>query len=278
MRSRQTRQADEAVPARNSPGIVIASVASSIVGAVTVLALLGARTSNVGRRNTVLLLLASLAMSGVSIWSMHVSRPRVTNELIAQFIGIHFSLVPADGLTWHLALSPLWLSLSFIVPLATISIAFLVLGSQDQLSAVRCVVAGVLAGLIVVLMHASANFNLSFRIVYSPAYMVVAGLLACIGCSVALLLFFYARVRHSLRCLADGPVSLDRDPAQALALRLSARFRGDRHALRRGQSACIADGQAHHQGTSYFCRDDVSLYLDMPNDDGRRWLIRSSRG
>lgn len=44
-------------------------------------------------------------------------------------------------------------------------------------------------------MHASANFNLSFRIEYSPGHMVVAGFLACIGCSVALLLFFYARAR-----------------------------------------------------------------------------------
>ena len=44
-------------------------------------------------------------------------------------------------------------------------------------------------------MHASANFSLSFRISYSPALMVVAGLLACIGCSVALLIFFYARAR-----------------------------------------------------------------------------------
>ena len=65
---------DNPIPTSNNPGIVIASVASSIVGAITVLALLGARTSNVGRRNTVLLLLASLAMSGVSIWSMHVRR------------------------------------------------------------------------------------------------------------------------------------------------------------------------------------------------------------
>ena len=65
---------DNPIPTRNSPGIVLASATCSILGAITVLALLGARTSNVGRRNMALLLLASLAMSGVSIWSMHVRR------------------------------------------------------------------------------------------------------------------------------------------------------------------------------------------------------------
>lgn len=59
-----------AVPQRYNPGIVIASVAVSILGAYSTLLLLGKRTSNKGARNVSLLILAAGTMAAVGIWGM----------------------------------------------------------------------------------------------------------------------------------------------------------------------------------------------------------------
>lgn len=57
-----------AVPQLFNPGIVVASVVVSILGAYTTLLLLGRRTATNGWRNWFLLGLAATTMAGVGIW------------------------------------------------------------------------------------------------------------------------------------------------------------------------------------------------------------------
>lgn len=63
-----------AVPQRYNPGIIIASVAVSVLGAYSTLLLLGKRTSNNGARNVALLILAAGTMAAVGIWGMVSSK------------------------------------------------------------------------------------------------------------------------------------------------------------------------------------------------------------
>ncbi|PWN54164.1 hypothetical protein IE53DRAFT_365687 [Violaceomyces palustris] len=168
------------IPQRFNPGIVVASIAVSVLGSYATLLLLGKRTSNKGTKNVLLLVLAATTMASVGIWGMH-------------FIGMHMSLRPVAGVSWYIKVNAGFTVLSLFVPIFALILAFVFVDSQVAFNFVRVSLSGILVGLIVSLMHYSASLKTNFAVIYSPVQLVMSIVVACLASTIALVAFFKFR-------------------------------------------------------------------------------------
>lgn len=170
-----------AIPQRLNAGIVVASVAVSILGSYASLFVLGKRTSNSGIRNIVLLITSATTMAFVGIWSMH-------------FIGMYMRLEATKEISWYIRYNPGFAAFSFIAPAIALIVSFLFLDQDiDGFRLWKVILAGTLTGCTVSLMHYSASFYCNFEVTFSPAPVVGSILLACLLCIVGLTAFFRFR-------------------------------------------------------------------------------------
>jgi NO-binding membrane sensor protein with MHYT domain len=184
------------LPVHYSPVFIALSILVSLIGCYATLLLLGRRTSNHGHRNFLYLIAAAFLMaSGKPLFTLS---PIPAHEKPAGIFGMHFvgmfhSLRPAPGVHWYIKFSPGFTVLSLLVPLATLCICFLLLGGQSEVHYARCLVAGIVLGLIVSFMHFSAAFDASFRPEYLVGHAVGAVVIACVAAPCALAIFFKFR-------------------------------------------------------------------------------------
>ncbi|MBW0477383.1 hypothetical protein O181_017098 [Austropuccinia psidii MF-1] len=209
------------VPQTINPGIILASILVSALGAETTLLLLSRRTSTAGARNWGLLLLAAITMGSVGIWGMH-------------FIGMNIVLRPAPGISWYIQFNPGFTVLSLFVPMLSLAFAFVFIGAGsdslpvedideeadpikqekfvpekscivnmfqknisllrqrncDRLPSLRIVFGGLIVGGTVSLMHYSAGFSASFEREYNLNHLAFSIILACAASILSLLVFF----------------------------------------------------------------------------------------
>lgn len=170
-----------AIPQRLNAGIVVASIAVSILGSYASLFVLGKRTSNSGIRNIILLIISAITMAFVGIWSMH-------------FIGMYMRLEATKEISWYIRYNPGFAVFSFAAPAIALIVSFLFLDQDiDGFRLWKVILAGTLTGCIVSLMHYSASFYCNFQVIFAPAQVFGSILLACLLCIVGLAAFFRFR-------------------------------------------------------------------------------------
>lgn len=170
-----------AIPQRFDAGVIVASIAVSLLGSYSALFVLGKRTGNSGVRNIALLVLAATVMSYVGIWSMH-------------FIGMHMQLEATPTMKWYITYNPGFTVFSVLAPTFALIVSFLFVDNATfGFRLWKVVLAGTLTGGTVALMHYSASFHCNFLVNFRPAQVVVSILLACILCTVGLTAFFRFR-------------------------------------------------------------------------------------
>ncbi|KAI8067843.1 hypothetical protein BC940DRAFT_300581 [Gongronella butleri] len=164
-------------------GIVFVSYIISVIGSMTTLELLSRRTHIRGRVNWFLLFAAALSMGSVGIWSMHFIG---NNSLTITFVNSPYS--------YQLAYAPGYTFASLIVAIACMFISFSFVGVSEHVQIFRIVVSGCLAGCGIATMHYIGQFAIEFfAVVYSPAYVAGAVIIACVAVTAALLIFFKLR-------------------------------------------------------------------------------------
>ncbi|PMD42218.1 hypothetical protein L207DRAFT_456438 [Hyaloscypha variabilis F] len=169
------------VPRYFSPGFVVLSYFVSYVGAWTTLELINRRTAGRGLYNWYLLFGSSISMGGIAIWCMHY----ISNRAI----------VLGDGqVAMQISYSSGFTALSFFVPILVLLAAFTAVGSNDQVSKVRVVIGGTLAGLAICGMHYLGQAGISnYTSIYSIGNVVGSSLVAAAASVVALSVFFVLR-------------------------------------------------------------------------------------
>ncbi|KAI9301746.1 hypothetical protein BJ944DRAFT_271010 [Cunninghamella echinulata] len=166
-------------------GFVFVSYIISVIGSMTTLELLSRRTHIRGRNNWYLLLSAALSMGSVGIWSMHFIG---NNSLTIRFEDQQY--------IYQLAYSAGYTFASLVVAIACMFISFLFIGVTEHVQVYRIVISGVLAGIGIATMHYLGQFAIQyFKVVYKPAYVVAAVIIACTAVTVALFIFFKLRER-----------------------------------------------------------------------------------
>lgn len=172
-----------AVPQRYSAAVIVASIAVAILGSYATLFVLGKRTSNSGLRNILLLVLAATTMSFVGIWGTH-------------FIGMHMRLEPVPKMDWYINFNAGFTVFSFVVPCVALLFSFLII---DQAAVGfqlwKVVLAGMLTGGTISLMHYSASFYCNYLVTFAPTQTVISILLACLLSIVGLTAFFRFRAQ-----------------------------------------------------------------------------------
>lgn len=165
----------------HDPGFVVLSFFISYIGALTTLELINKRTSQRGLYNWFFLLVASLSMGGVAIWSMHI----IGNRAI--ILGNGESQI-------QIAYSAGFTTLSFFVPVIVLFLAFSAVGINEEVSYVRLVVGGSLAGLGICGMHYLGQASITnYECIYAVANVVGAAIIAIVASIVALGVFFVFR-------------------------------------------------------------------------------------
>jgi NO-binding membrane sensor protein with MHYT domain len=124
---------------------------------------------------------SSISMGGIAIWCMHY----ISNRAI----------VLGDGqVAMQISYSSGFTALSFFVPILVLLAAFTAVGSDDQVSKVRVVIGGTLAGLAICGMHYLGQAGISnYTSIYSIGNVVGSSIVAAAASVVALSVFFVLR-------------------------------------------------------------------------------------
>ncbi|KAI0121443.1 hypothetical protein F4776DRAFT_672494 [Hypoxylon sp. NC0597] len=169
------------VPRSFQPGFVVLSYFVSCIGAALTVELLNRRTSRNGLVNNLILVSAAIAMGGISIWCMH-------------FIGNRAIILGHDELELRINYSGGFSTLSFFLAIIVLLAAFVLIGTNYNVSLWRTCCGGVLAGAGICGMHYLGNYSINnYQCIYNPVYVVGAALIAVFDSMVALSLFFVAR-------------------------------------------------------------------------------------
>ncbi|KAG0633380.1 hypothetical protein HOY80DRAFT_630626 [Tuber brumale] len=171
-------------PQRFAAGYIILSYFVSFLGSLSTLELLQRRTSQRGLHNWYLLLGSSVTMGGVAIWSMHF----VGNRSIV----IYPDSVETDKL--QLAYSSTFTALSFFVPILVLFLAYLLIGTNEDVGYLRLGFGGTFAGLSICGMHYLGQSGIENYLSYYDAKFVVGSIFIAVSSTIlALAIFFILR-------------------------------------------------------------------------------------
>ncbi|CUS14729.1 unnamed protein product [Tuber aestivum] len=171
-------------PQRFAAGYIILSYFVSFLGSLSTLELLQRRTSHRGLYNWYLLLGSSVTMGGVAIWSMHF----VGNRSIV----LYPNSVGTDQL--QLAYSSTFTALSFFVPILVLFLAYLLIGTNEDVGYIRLGFGGTFAGLSICGMHYLGQSGIeNYRSHYAVNYVVASIFIAVSSTIGALAIFFILR-------------------------------------------------------------------------------------
>ncbi|PWW78923.1 hypothetical protein C7212DRAFT_275219 [Tuber magnatum] len=171
-------------PQRFAAGYIILSYFVSFLGSLSTLELLQRRTSQRGLYNWYLLLGSSVTMGGVAIWSMHF----VGNRSIV----IYPNAIGTDQL--QLAYSSTFTALSFFVPILVLFLAYLLIGTNEDVGYLRLGFGGTFAGLSICGMHYLGQSGIeNYRSHYAVNYVVASIFIAVSSTIGALAIFFILR-------------------------------------------------------------------------------------
>lgn len=120
-------------------------------------------------------------MGGIAIWCMHF----IGNRAIVLGDGaVQLQIYYSAGLT----------TISFFLPIIVIFMAFAAVGSNEEISVVRLVLGGTLAGLGICGMHYLGQASITnYDCVYFVAFVIGAGIIAVVAATAALGIFFVFR-------------------------------------------------------------------------------------
>ncbi|KAK8099507.1 uncharacterized protein PG998_012748 [Apiospora kogelbergensis] len=170
-----------AVPVSFDPGFVVLSFLVSLIGAGCTLELINRRTSLKGLYNHLLLVGAAVSMGGISIWSMH-------------YIGNRAIIILNDESDLQIVYSSGITAASFFLPIFVLLLAFVAVGSNDEIPWWRIALSGSLSGGAICGMHYLGNASISnYHCQYTIGNVVGASLIAVSASTLALSMFFVFR-------------------------------------------------------------------------------------
>ncbi|KAK7946869.1 Mhyt domain signaling [Apiospora aurea] len=169
------------VPVKFDPGFVVLSFLVSLIGAGCTLELINRRTSLKGLFNHLLLVGAAVSMGGIAIWSMHY----IGNRAIIILNGEpELQIVYSSGIT----------AASFFLPIFVLLLAFIAVGSNDDVPWWRVGLSGSLSGGATCGMHYLGNASISnYHCQYSIGNLIGASIIAVSASTIALSMFFVFR-------------------------------------------------------------------------------------
>ncbi|KAK8073531.1 hypothetical protein PG994_004430 [Apiospora phragmitis] len=180
-----TRFTGHAVPVSFDPGFVVLSFLVSLIGAGCSLELINRRTSMKGLFNhlhrSLLLVGAAVSMGGIAIWSMH-------------YIGNRAIVILNNEPELQIAYSSGITAASFFLPIFVLLLAFIAVGSNDEIPWWRVGLSGLLSGGAICGMHYLGNASISnYHCKYSVGNVVGASIIAVSASTIAISTFFVFR-------------------------------------------------------------------------------------
>lgn len=134
---------------------------------------------------SLLLCTAAVTMGGISIWCMH-------------YIGNRAIDIGNGDIQLQIAYSGGFTALSFFMPIIVLIIAFVAIGTNEQVSWWRVGIGGTLAGAAICGMHYLGNASINnYVCIYNPGNVVGSALIAVAASIIALSLFFVFRASWS---------------------------------------------------------------------------------
>ncbi|KAK7973107.1 hypothetical protein PG988_007241 [Apiospora saccharicola] len=175
------RFAGHTVPVTFDPGFVVLSFVVSLIGAGCTLELINRRTSLKGLFNHLLLVGAAVSMGGIAIWSMH-------------YIGNRAIIILNNEPELQISYSSGITAASFFLPIFVLLLAFIAVGSNDEIPRWRVGLSGSLSGGAICGMHYLGNASISnYRCEYAIGNVIGASVIAVSASTLALSMFFVFR-------------------------------------------------------------------------------------
>ncbi|KAK8071200.1 hypothetical protein PG997_011403 [Apiospora hydei] len=169
------------VPVKFDPGFVVLSFLVSLIGAGCTLELINRRTSLKGLFNHLLLVGAGVSMGGIAIWSMH-------------YIGNRAIIILNNEPELQIVYSSEITAASFFLPIFVLLLAFIAVGSDDDIPWWRVGLSGSLSGGAICGMHYLGNASISnYHCQYSIGNVIGASIIAVSASTIALSMFFVFR-------------------------------------------------------------------------------------
>ncbi|KAK7917357.1 hypothetical protein PG985_010965 [Apiospora marii] len=169
------------VPVNFHLGFIVLSFLVSLIGAGCTLELINRRTSLKGLFNHLLLVGAAVSMGGISIWSMH-------------YIGNRAIIILNDEPELQISYSSGITAASFFLPIWVLLLAFIAVGSNDEIPWWRVGLSGSLSGGAICGMHYLGNASISnYHCEYSTGNVIGASIIAVSASTLALSMFFVFR-------------------------------------------------------------------------------------
>jgi NO-binding membrane sensor protein with MHYT domain len=130
-----------------------------------------------------LLVGSSISMGGIAIWGMHL-------------LGNRAIILGDGGDSLQVAYNPGFTAVSFFMTIVVLLVAFVTVGSNEKVSWLRVSLGGALAGLSICGMHYLAQAGiLNYSIEYMVGNIVGSALIAVVGTTTALSIFFILRAK-----------------------------------------------------------------------------------
>ncbi|KAI9749877.1 MAG: hypothetical protein M1835_001476 [Candelina submexicana] len=167
------------------PDFVIVSLLVSLLGTWTTVELLHRRTAGRGWYNSVLLVGACITMGGIATWSMH-------------FIGNRAIILNEGQKELEVEYNDKWTAASFALPISVTFLAFMVCGTNDNLTTTglgaRTFFGGAFAGIAICGMHYVGQMGITnYQWHVGTSYVAGSAIIAIVACIVALKVFFLLR-------------------------------------------------------------------------------------
>lgn len=131
---------------------------------------------------------SSLAMGGIAIWGMY-------------FIGNRATILGNGGEEWQPAYSPGYTTISFLIPVLALFVAFIVIGSSDgAIDFIRVILAGAITGLGVCAMHYLGQAGIAnYDCLYNVPHVISSVGIAIVASIIALGVFSHFRASWDTR-------------------------------------------------------------------------------